>query len=475
MKKHIETPVIVLAVTLCFALVTQSFAQEPKQANSIEYQMMVQRATQVAIWAMPAVSVYDIELSTQRDLGAKFGDIVFFTQPMTSRHGFLTANDVTPYVVGSLSIKDGPLVVEVPAASDKVSYFGTFIDAWQSPIADVGPPGDDKGKGAKYLFLPPGYEGEVPEGYLVYRPLSYGVHFVFRPVARNGGTLADQASYAQTLRVYHLAEAANPPGTTFVDAFPKKWNTLPVYDYTFFTDLNEVIQKEPVLERDKVMMAMLADIGIEKGKAFKPDAETKQALQEGLDLAWDYMQYLFTRPDGAFTGYWDDRQWGVFNLSPEQAKLGFPFVTKDRVLLDDRAQAYFYLTYLPKILGGGSFYLVGLHDSEGELMNGTDTYKLTVPADTPARDFWSVIVYSMKTKGFIENVETVGLSSLVIDTMKKNDDGSVDVYFAPRAPKGMESNWIPTGEDFFLLFRLYGPDKPLFEKTWTLDDVVKVK
>ena len=157
-------------------------SSDDKTEESIDYQIMVQRATQAAIWAMPAVSVYDIELSTQRDLGAKFGDIVYFTKPMTSRHGFLTANDVTPYVVASLTSKDGPLVVEVPAASDKVSYFGTFVDAWQAPIADVGPPGEDKGKGAKYLFLPPGYEGEVPEGYLVYRPLTYGVHFAFRPV-----------------------------------------------------------------------------------------------------------------------------------------------------------------------------------------------------------------------------------------------------------------------------------------------------
>ncbi len=108
-------------------------------------------------------------------------------------------------------------------------------------------------------------------------------------------------------------------------------------------------------------------------------------------------------------------------------------------------------------------------------MNGTDTYRLRVPKDTPAKDFWSVIVYSMKTKGFVEDVETVGLSSQVIDKMKKNDDGSVNVYFAPKAPKGLKSNWIPTGEDFFLLFRLYGPDKPLFDKTWILGDVEKLK
>ncbi len=446
-----------------------------QHARPITYQMKVQRAAEAAIWAMPAVSVYDIELSIQRDLGGKFGDVVYFSKPMEARHGFLTANDVTPYVVSAQSTRDGPLVVEVPPASERVSFFGTFVDAWQTPLADVGPPGDDKGKGARYLFLPPGYAGDVPSGYLVYRPATYGVHFAFRPVARSGGTAADQTAYAQRLKVYRLAQAGNPPETTFIDAYPKKWNTLPVYDMTFFDDLNTVVQREPVLERDKVMMAMLAELGIRRGQPFTPDAATKEALLEGLSRAYGYMQDRFISPGGAFAPYWQDRQWGVFNLSAEQAKAGFPFVEPDRLMLYERAQAYFYLTYLPKVLGGGSFYLTAVKDRDGNLLNGKDTYKLTVPPDTPAKDFWSVIVYSMKTKGFVEGVDRVGLSSVNLETMKRNADGTVDVLFGPAAPEGMASNWIPTGEDFFVMFRLYGPDKPLFEKTWTLADVEKVR
>lgn len=130
---------------------------------------------------------------------------------------------------------------------------------------------------------------------------------------------------------------------------------------------------------------------------------------------------------------------------------------------------------MPKNLGGGTFYLTGLKDRDGNFLDGKSTYKLRVPKDTPAKDFWSAIVYSMKTKGFVENVDRVGISPRDKDTLKMNDDGSVDLYFAPKALKGLESNWIATGEDFFLLFRLYGPDKPLFEKTWTLDDVEKMK
>ena len=447
----------------------------PVHADSaLRHQMLVQRACEAAIWAMPAVSVYDIELSIQRDLGGKFGDVAYFTKPMTARHGFLTANDVTPYCVGALSCKDGPLVIEVPPAGEKASFFGTIVDAWQTPIADVGPPGDDKGKGGKYLFVPPGYEGEVPaEGYLVYHPQTYGVHFAFRPVAKNGGSHADQAAYAQLLKCYPLSKAANPPATTFIDAYPKKWNTLPVYDMTFFTDLDAVIQREPVLERDKAMMALLAGIGMEKGKAFKPDAATEKALLEGLQRAYDWMQDTFI--NRSMIPWWENRKWQVWQFAKGQPEAGFPYVTEDRLLTDERAGgAYFWITYLPKSLGGGTFYLTGLRTKDGELMNGKDTYKLTVPADTPAKDFWSVIVYSMKTKGFVENVDRVGLSSVELPKMKKNTDDSVDVYFAPKVPAGLESNWIPTGEDFFLLFRLYGPDKALFEKSWTLPDVEKI-
>lgn len=474
MKPMKQSMIYSFTIILTF-FVSTHLVQAEAPSSSIEYQVKVQRATQAAVWAMPAVSVYDIELSIQRDLGGKVGDIAYLTKPMTSRHGFLTANDVTPYVTAGLSCKDGPLVIEVPPAGEKASFFGTIVDAWQTPLADVGPPGEDKGDGGKYLFVPPGYQGEIPKaGYLVYYPKTYGIHFAFRPIAKKGGTHEDQSSYAQTLKVYKLSEADNPPETTFIDAYPKRWNTLPVYDMTYFTDLNTVIQREPVLERDKAMMAQLVTLGIEKGKPFDPDEETQKALLEGLQKAYDWMQLYFV--NRSTTPWWENRQWQVWQFAEGQPEAGFPYVTEDRILIDERAGgSYFWITYLPKVLGGGTFYLTGLRDSDGELMNGEDTYKLNVSADTPAKDFWSVIVYSMKTKGFVKGTERVGLSSQVIDTMKKNSDESVDVYFAPMPPAGFETNWIPTGEDFFLLFRLYGPDKPLFEKKWILGDVEKVK
>ncbi len=442
--------------------------------SAVERDAVVRRACEAAVWAMPAVGVYDVELAIQRDAGAKPGTVAYMSAPMDSRHGFLTANDVTPYVFSGLTTKDGPIVLEVPPAGDKAQFFGTIVNAWQTPIADVGPSGTDQGRGGKYLVLPPGYDGDVPQdGYFVFENDTYGVHFAFRPVATNGGSHADQAAYVQTLRWYPLARADNPPPTAFVDVKKHPVNTLPVYDMTFFTDINTVVQREPVLERDKAMMNMLATLGIEKGRSFEPDADMQSALLEGLECAYATMQEHFISQ--SIVPFWEGRQWGVWRFADGQPEAGFPYETDDRLLVDDRAGgSYFWITYLPKRLGGGTFYLTGIRDSEGNLFNGEDTYRLTVPADTPAKDFWSVIVYSMKTKGFIADAARVGLATPNVDDMKVNADGSVDIYFAPKPPRGFERNWIETGEDFFLLFRLYGPDKPLFDRRWVLADVERV-
>ena len=131
--------------------------------------------------------------------------------------------------------------------------------------------------------------------------------------------------------------------------------------------------------------------------------------------------------------------------------------------------------WLPKKLGAASAYPTALRDGAGKLLSGQNNYRLRVPADTPARDFWSVIAYSMKTKSMIPNPQNrVGLSSYDKSKLLMNADGSVDLYFGPTAPSGKEANWLPTGEDFFLILRLYGPGKAYFDKTWKMNDIEQV-
>jgi hypothetical protein len=444
---------------------------------SIEYEIMVQRATQTAVWAMPAVALVDFKKATIRDLGGTINDVVYLTKPFDSKHGFITANDVTAYAWGNISMAKGPVVLEVPAASEKVSYFGSIVNAWQQPLEDIGPvPGADKGKGGKYLLLPPGFKGAIPEGHIVVQSDTTDIGFAFRPRLYKGATDADAAAYAHTIRIYHLSESENPPATKYLDATPTSYNSLPVYDYTFFQDMDDVIQNNPVRPQDKAMVALLESLGIKKGQPFEPNEDQKLAMNEGLKLAYQYMYSMFTTPGKAMRPLWKGQsEWQVWKFAEGQPQAGFPYETDETLLIDERAGIYYFVTYLPKYLGGGTFYLTGIRDGDGVLFNGTDTYKLNVPKHVPAKDFWSVIVYSMKTKGFVQNAERVGLSSRNMETMQANADGSYDVYFAPKAPAGKETNWIPTGEDFFLLFRLYGPESKDFFKTWSLGDLEKTK
>ena len=212
-RTHTLRTIAVLLVLSAFG-VSQCFGQDRDGTDDIDYQIMVQRATQTAIWAMPGVALVDFIKATKRDLAGKQNDVVYLSKPFDSKHGFLTANDVTAYAWGNISTAKGAVVIEVPAASEKVSYFGSIVNAWQQPLEDVGPePGADKGKGGKYLILPPGFDGDIPDGYIVIQSDTTELGFAFRPRLYNGGTDADAAKYAQTIKIYYLAEATNPPAT----------------------------------------------------------------------------------------------------------------------------------------------------------------------------------------------------------------------------------------------------------------------
>lgn len=231
------------------------------------------------------------------------------------------------------------------------------------------------------------------------------------------------------------------------------------------------------------MMGMLSTIGIERGKPFAPDAKLQKTLDAAIADARGLMESYFVTPGRALTPWWPGSQWSAF--SPEAIKRanGFTYETDEALWLDARAGGLFYwATFVPKKLGAGTFYLMGLRDSDGKLFDGRSTYRLRVPAQVPAREFWSAIVYDAGTKAFAcagpceQADNAVGLSSFNRPEMKQDADGSVDIYFGPSAPAGYEKNWVTTaGKDFFLIFRLYGPEKTFFDRSWKLPEVERVQ
>jgi hypothetical protein len=200
------------------------------------------RAVEAVMWGMPAVSMAAFRRSLAEDLGAAAGDVVYLSDVMVPRHEFLTANNQTPYVFAVLDLHDGPVVLDVPPATDRVAFFGSGIDSWEVPLVDVGPTSQDGGRGGRYLFQPPGDEsGPAPDGFFAVRCPTYYVHVCLRPIAVGDGTLADAVGYSQQLRVYPLADAQTPGATRYVDAFPHAWHTLPPFDLDYFRLLAEVV------------------------------------------------------------------------------------------------------------------------------------------------------------------------------------------------------------------------------------------
>ena len=165
-----------------------------------------QRAVQAYVWATPFVALSEMLDSLERDFGATLTRQPIFEQSVTPEYTLFTANDTTIYTIGDIDLKKyGPIVLEAPAGA-----LGGIDNHWQYPLTDIGPFGPDKGKGGKFLVLPPGYEGEVPDGYFVMKSDTYRNFFLLRGVPKDGD-VQGAIDNLRTGRLYPLSEAANPP------------------------------------------------------------------------------------------------------------------------------------------------------------------------------------------------------------------------------------------------------------------------
>jgi len=472
-KIHLLSLIIAAAIALGFPGRVVCVETAGSEGIDWEYQIAYQRGIEAMDWAMPAVSMLSMR-EGNFSLGGGFNTIYWLSKPPTAQTEAVTANNQTPYAAIFLTTKDGPVILEVPPATKRTAIFGSAINVWQVPVADIGPAGTDEGKGGRYLFLPPGYTGDIPDDMFPVKLDQYGVYIALRCIPLGDATFAEAAEYSKQINAYPLSKAQNPPKGNYIDMSGKHLPGLPVYDMSFFRKIAQLLDEEPLQKSDMVMGGMLASIGIEKGKPFKPKGKVKKALEQAAKDGYAYLEYMFETPGYSMERYWPDRQWLAIR---EPSKEGFVFDARDYLLLDQRGSLFHWVTFVPRRLGKASAYLTALRDSKGKLLSGKATYRLRVPAKVPARDFWSVIAYSKKTKAFIYNkTGRVGLSSYDKSKMKLNDDGSVDIYFGKNAPKGLESNWIPNaGEDFFLLFRFYGPEQAFFDRSFKLPDIEKIE
>jgi len=424
------------------------------------------RALQAYLLAIPIVNQAGMRDSL-RQFGPDNQTNVIWETLVDSKTVELTANDNTIYNFIWLDTKQGPLAVEIPP-----KVLGSINDFWYRWVADVGITGADKGNGGKYLVLPPGYQGEIPAGYFVLRPNTYGNWMFFRAFLVDGSPVPGVESVKQHLKIYPLADAANPPPITFANASGVPANFVAPGDYSFWTLLNQVIQEEPPEGSDPTTLGLFASIGIVKGQPFNPDERMKTILTDAANIGAVTARTLafkirnpeaFFYPNSSPRSSWRLPFFGGyrFEVSPGVANL------------DGAAFYYYFATGVTpameeKMVGQGSQYPWTPLDSNGNPFDGGKMYKLRLPPNIPVKDFWSVIVYDSQTRSMLQTDQQAPSVSSQDEGFKTNADGSVDVWFGPKAPPGMEKNWVQTipGKGWFMILRLYGPLEPWFDKTW---------
>jgi hypothetical protein len=424
---------------------------------------------------MATASMYAM-LKGHRDIGVVPNKTIAITETlMDAKSLWLTPNTTTPYAHAEINVKNGPVVIEV--GSPVISILD---DAYFLYVADIGLGNPkDAGKGGKYLVVGKDYEGEIPEGYIVYKTNTYRHWLLTRPYQLPDESLEQTLTkFKSTFKIYPLADAENPEPMEFIDISGKQYNTLHATDSTIYNELNEVVQYEAANTGDPEILGLAKAIGIEKGKEFKPDARMQKILIEASSLANAAFRGVMYKPSNPNAYFYEDRKW----FSP-LASGSHEFIDENGARgLDDRVGMHFFATGITPFMvapavGQGSVYAVGSMDNNGVMLDGGKTYSVTLPGPVPAVNFWSFMVYDTHSRSILETDQKTGGVDSNLDGMKVAEDGSITIFFGPKVPAGQENNWVQTvpGKGFHSLLRLYGPGEEWFDKTWRPGDYIEVK
>ncbi len=398
--------------------------------------------------------------------------VMIFADLMSSKSLWLTPNKSSVYMTTWLELTDEPMVIETPP-----NVLGIIDNAWFRYVTDFGNVGPDKGKGGKFLMLPPNYKGEVPEGYYVIRTDTYGNWMIWRGFTVDGSTEVAVNETKAKFKIYPLSQKDNQPKMNFINISDKPQCTIHSMDYAFWKEVNSTIQRETLIGLDPEIRGLLASIGIEKGKEFNPDERMKKILTNAANIGAVTARAVTAYPrDKRLYVYEGQRQWATVFIDGR-----YDFLLNGASLLDSRIAMYFYATGITpamsmKIIGKGSQYLMSYVDENKKSLDGSKTYKVHLPANVPAKDFWSFMLYDTQTRSMLQTDQYAPGVDSGKKGLKQNSDGSYDIFFAPQPPKGFENNWVQTipNKSFSVIFRLYGPLESFFDKTWKPSDLVAV-
>lgn len=449
-------------------IVIESGYPSKESVDKLYNVMDFQRACQAYIWGIPAAGIAEWQNAHENVIKAKNGQWVSYLT-FKEKLGILTPNFTTPYICSTVDLeKSGPIVFDIPPGL----MAGMVLDIWQRVLADMGVVGPDQGKGGKFLVLPPGHEKVEADGYYVYPSPTRTVFVGLRLLDRD----REKAIRELIPEIKSYAWSPTGPGEPMPVARcgDVEWSQMPPRGMAYWKRLHQIIQSEPVQERDRLILAQLRFLGIEKGKPFQPDARQEEILKQAV-MVGEAMAKANTSDKRVEPPFWPNTNWKhALVVSESQRMPGYD-------QLDERAAWFYEAVVVSKAMltqtpGVGQRYLAAYKDGDGEWLSGGNTYKLHVPPNAPAEQFWSVTVYADNTRQMIVTGQGRPDLSSRKEDLVTNDDGSVDVYFGPKAPAGKESNWVQTnpGKGWFVYFRFYAPANAFFDKSWSLPDIEKI-
>ncbi len=438
------------------------------------------RGIEVFLNFVPATSLEGMRLGNAERGATKSNQVVIMDQLADSNPLWLTANTDTVYLSGFLDLQaDGPTVVEIPPGSGPT----TVNDAFFRFVTDMGGPGPDAGKGGKYLIVPDWFKGELPKDkkdggdYYISRSPSSVNWLIARGFLKDGKPDAASKMFREGVKIYSLSKAANPPAMEFINASKVAYNTIHANDFEFFEELDHVIQREPLEVFDPELRGLAASVGIVKGKKFAPDERLKKTLTDAVAVGNATARAITFRSRDPRAPLYPNSRWVTGFIAGDYRWLGGDGGTAGRDL--DARTYFFYMATVntPKmaarIPGKGSQYAVTWLDESGNGYDGAKNYQVNIPANVPAKDFWSFVVYDPQTRSELQTSQPYPSKNNKRDKLITNADGSIDLYFGPKAPAGKEANWTATvpGKGWFAVFRLYGPLDPWFDKQWQPGEV----
>jgi len=448
-----------------------------KTTEKLFEHLMFLRGVEVFLNGVPMASIEALRVGYASIGVTEAHHLIVTDKLMDSNPLFLTANTDTVYAFNAFDLKKtGPLVIEIPPGTGP----GTVNDAFFRFVVDMGTPGPDKGQGGKYLILPPGYKGEEPDGYFIARSPSYNNLLVLRGFLVDGKPDTAAKMFSEQVMIYPLSEKANPPKMVITSGSKVVYNTIHANDFTFYEEIAHVLDKEPLDFIDPELRGLFSSIGLQKGKKFDPNPQLKKTLTEAVAVGNATARAITFRTPNKEAYFYKNSYWkeGFIGGSHEWLKDG----GEGGRYLDARTLFFYAATVntpamVMKMVGLGSQYAITTQDSEGNIFDGAKTYKLTIPANVPAKDFWSIVIYDPQTRSELQTSNPFPSKNSKKDNLVENADGSVDLYFGPKPPRGKEQNWIETvpNKSWFPILRLYGPLDPWFDKTWKPGEIELIK